>query len=354
MELKSDIKLDYQHVLFEPQRNDMTSREDVSLVRTMKFPHSPRTWTGVPIIASNMDGVGTFSMAKELAPRGMLTAIRKHYTLDEWSKLLSAEWLPPKLFDHMAVSTGTNRIFDPNAQDYKTLQLVMGEVDIPFICIDVANGYQQGFVDFCKRVRDDFPDKIIIAGNVVTKNMVEELIRNGGVDIVKVGIGPGSACTTRIVTGVGVPQFSAVVDCAGAAHGQNGHIIADGGCCEPGDVSKAFGGGADFVMLGGMLAGYNEGEYDDCQDGKVRFYGMSSEAAYEAHGHRKDGYRTTEGRVLELPYRGKVEKQIENILGGVRSTCTYIGARRIKDMPRCAVFNVVHDTHNRVYEGKDV
>ncbi len=356
MIIKPDMKLDYCDVLFEPQRNDMTSREDVNLVRTLKFPHTSTVWTGVPVMASNMDGVGTFSMAKALYPRKMLTVVRKHYTIDDWVAFMDeteCQYMDD-IYNHMAVSTGTNAIFDENAQDYVTLKHVMNRTNIPFICIDVANGYQQAFVDFCKRIRDEFPDKIIIAGNVVTANMVEELIRNGGVDVVKVGIGPGSACTTRLVTGVGVPQFSAVVECSSAAHGQDGHIIADGGCCEPGDVSKAFGGGADFVMLGGMLAGYDEGEYEDCHNGRVRFYGMSSEAAYEAHGHRKDGYRTTEGRVLELLYRGAVEKQIENVLGGVRSTCTYIGARRIKDMPRCAVFVLVNNTHNRVYTGMDV
>jgi GMP reductase len=352
MLIKQDTKLDYPDVLFEPQRSDMTTRNQ-PLTRTLKFPHTSTVWTGVPIMASNMDGVGTFSMAKALYKHHMLTVIRKHYTIEEWDKFID-EHSDSGIFNHMAVSTGTNAIFSSDAQDYATLQHVMSRTPIPFICIDVANGYHQVFVDFCKRVRDDYPDKIIMAGNVVTDNMVEELIRNGGVDVVKVGIGPGSACTTRLVTGVGVPQFSAVVECASAAHGQDGCIIADGGCCEPGDVAKAFGGGADFVMLGGMLAGYDEGEYHDCENGKVRFYGMSSEAAHEAHGHRKDGYKTTEGRVLELPYRGKVEKQIQYILGGIRSNMTYIGARRLKDISKCAVFVRVQNTHNRIYEGMDV
>jgi GMP reductase len=216
------------------------------------------------------------------------------------------------------------------------------------ITIDVANAYHQNMVDFIAKVRDQYPTKIIVAGNVVTPEMTEELIINGA-DVVKIGIGPGSVCTTRTMTGVGVPQFSAILDCADAANGVDGHIMADGGCVFPGDIAKAFGGGAHMVMIGGMLAGHDESE-QQVVDGKIEFYGMSSDRAREKHGKRKDGYRGNEGRLISLPYRGPVKGTVEDILGGVRSACTYIGARRLKDMPKCASFVTTNNVQNQVYE----
>jgi GMP reductase len=240
-------------------------------------------------------------------------------------------------------------MWDPEADDYRNMQEVLQSFpDIKFITVDVANAYHENFVDFIKRVRDEFPDKVIIAGNVVTPEMTEELIINGA-DVVKIGIGPGSVCTTRTMTGVGVPQFSAILDCADAANGVDGHIMADGGCVYPGDIAKAFGGGAHMVMIGGMLAGHDESE-QPVIDGNVEFYGMSSDRAREKHGKRKDGYRGNEGRHIKLPHRGPVQSTVEDILGGVRSACTYIGARRLKDMPKCASFVTVHNNINKIYE----
>ena len=220
--------------------------------------------------------------------------------------------------------------------------------DIPCITIDVANAYHESFVDFVTKIRTEYPEKVIVAGNVVTPEMTEELIINGA-DVVKIGIGPGSVCTTRTMTGVGVPQFSAILDCADAANGVDGHIMADGGCVHPGDIAKALGGGAHMVMIGGMLAGHDESE-TDLVDGKREFYGMSSDRAREKHGKRKDGYRGNEGRHIDLPDRGPVKNTVEDILGGVRSACTYIGARRLKDMPKCASFVTTNNVINRIYE----
>jgi GMP reductase len=249
----------------------------------------------------------------------------------------------------VSVCTGTNKMWDPDAEDYKNMQDVLKSFpDIKMITVDVANAYHQNFVDFIKMVRDEYPEKVIVAGNVVTPEMVEELIINGA-DMVKIGIGPGSVCTTRTMTGIGVPQFSAIVECADAANGVDGHIMADGGCVWPGDIAKAFGGGAHAVMIGGMLAGHDESE-QPVVDGKVEFYGMSSDRAREKHGKRKDGYRGNEGRWISLPYRGPVNPTVEDILGGVRSAATYIGARRLKDMPKCATFVRVNNNINRVYE----
>jgi GMP reductase len=275
----------------------------------------------------------------------MMTVITKSTTVDQWREAVGTGLR----LQSVSVCTGTNKIWDPEAADYKNMQDILNSFpDIKMITIDVANAYHQNFVDFIKMVRDEYPNKVIVAGNVVTPEMVEELIINGA-DMVKIGIGPGSVCTTRTMTGIGVPQFSAIVECADAANGVDGHIMADGGCVLPGDIAKAFGGGAHAVMIGGMLAGHDESEQEP-KDGKIEFYGMSSDRAREKHGKRKDGYRGNEGRWISLPYRGPVEPTVEDILGGVRSAATYIGARRLKDMPKCATFVRVENNINRVYE----
>ncbi len=295
-------------------------------------------------MASNMDGVGTFSMARVLQDYKMLTVIRKHYSFNDWKNTAGSGLK----FKYVSACVGTGAIWDEEALDYQTLkQVITAFPDIPAITIDVANAYHEQFVDFVKRIRSEFPDKIIIAGNVASPEIVEELIINGA-DVVKVGIGPGSVCTTRTQTGVGVPQFSAIIECADAANGVGGHIIADGGCTQSGDIAKALGAGAHMVMLGGMLAAHDESELE-LRDGKRVFYGMSSESAFEKHGARKDGYRGTEGKTVLLGNRGPVRDTIEQILGGVRSTCVYIGARRIKDMPKCAHFVRVNNIQNRIF-----
>ena len=343
MRIEQDIKLDYKDVLFKPKRSKLESRRNVDLNREFKFHNSGQTWTGVPIMASNMDGVGTFSMAKALQEQNMITVMRKHYTIDDWQK--NAKGLKLK---NLSVCTGTGVIWDPDAPDFATMKAVLAMYpDIPFITVDVANAYHENYGDFIEKLRDQYPDKTIIAGNVITGEMTEELIIRGA-DIIKCGIGPGSVCTTRLQTGVGVPQLSGIIECADAANGIGGHIIADGGCVYAGDVAKAFGAGAHFVMLGGMLAGYDESE-GKVVDGKIQFYGMSSDAAMAKHGSRKDGYRGAEGKVVQLPHRGPVAPQLIEILGGVRSACTYIGARRIKDMPKCTTFVRCTQQVNQVF-----
>ena len=344
MRIEADIKLDYQDVLFKPKRSTLTSRKDVDLTRTFKFYNSGKEWSGTPIMASNMDGVGTFEMAKVLQDKKMITVLRKHYSLDDW-KTAIGDGVKMK---YLSVCTGTGVIWDKDAPDYATMKAVLEKYpDVPFICVDVANGYHENYADFIGRLRDQYPDKTIIAGNVITAEMTEELILKGA-DIVKCGIGPGSVCTTRLMTGVGVPQLSGIIECADAANGVGGHVIADGGCVYPGDVAKAFGAGAHFVMLGGMLAGHDESK-GEIINGKVTFYGMSSDAAMAKHGRRKDGYRGAEGKVVQIPHKGSVDATITEILGGVRSACTYIGAKRLKDMPKCATFVQVNNQVNNVY-----
>tara|TARA_B100000242_G_scaffold263669_1_gene210746 strand:- start:86 stop:1132 length:1047 start_codon:yes stop_codon:yes gene_type:complete len=344
MRIEHDVKLDYQDVLFKPKRSTLTSRKDVDLTRSFKFYNSGKEWTGIPIMASNMDGVGTFAMAKVLQEHKMITVLRKHYSLDDW-KTAIGDGVKMK---YLSVCTGTGVIWDKNAPDYAVMKEVLKRYpDIPFICVDVANGYHENYGDFIERLRYEHQDKTIIAGNVITAEMTEELILRGA-DIVKCGIGPGSVCTTRLMTGVGVPQLSGIIECADAANGVGGHIIADGGCVYPGDVAKAFGAGAHFVMLGGMLAGHDEAE-GEIIDGKVQFYGMSSNAAMSKHGSRKDGYRGAEGKVVQIPHKGKVSDTITEVLGGVRSACTYIGAKRLKDMGKCTTFVRVNNVVNKVF-----
>jgi len=345
MRINYDAKLNFEDVLLQPKRSTLTSRKDVDMTRKFTFRNSKKVMNFTPIFASNMDGVGTFSMAKVLQEYKMMTTITKTTTPEQWRKAVGSG----VRLQSVSVCTGTNKVFDDDAEDYRNMQEVLKSFpDVKMITIDVANAYHQNMVGFVAKVREEYPDKVIIAGNVVTPEMTEELIINGA-DVVKIGIGPGSVCTTRTMAGVGVPQFSAILDCADAANGVDGHIMADGGCTQPGDIAKALGGGAHMVMIGGMLAGHNESEVE-VKDGFREFYGMSSDRAREVHGKRKDGYRGNEGRLVHLPDRGPVSNTVEDILGGVRSACTYIGARRLKDMPKCASFVTTNNVLNKVYE----
>lgn len=344
MRIENDIKLGFKDVMFRPKRSTLKSRSLVSLERNFKFMHSSETWTGVPIMAANMDTVGTFEMALALQKHRMFTALHKHYTIDEWNKFLATA--PEGIENTIAVSTGTGQM-----DTEKVDEIFKHHPHLKFICIDVANGYSEHFVQYVKEARKRFPEKVIIAGNVVTGEMVEELLL-AGADVIKVGIGPGSVCTTRVKTGVGYPQLSAVIECADAAHGLGGQIISDGGCATPGDVSKAFGGGADFVMLGGMLAGHNEsgGETVERAGKKYRqFYGMSSSTAMDKHVGGVANYRASEGKTVEVPYRGPVEDTVLDILGGIRSTCTYVGASALKELTKRTTFIRVEEQENQVY-----
>jgi GMP reductase len=357
MRIETEVKLDFSDVLIRPKRSTLASRKEVDLNRTFKFKHSGQEWTGVPIMAANMDGVGTLEMAHALYQHRMFTCLVKN--IDMTNMLQTVEDIGGNYF---AVSTGTND------KDWSNLQQILNVYpELKFICIDVANGYSEHFGDFVEKVRERYPTHTIIAGNVVTGDMTQELILRGA-DIVKVGIGPGSVCTTRIQTGVGYPQLSAIIECADAAHGLGGHIIADGGCTCPGDVSKAFGAGADYVMLGGMLAGHDEGggdiihksflsnelsnetgqQYVETKD-FVKFYGMSSDTAMEKHHGGVANYRSSEGRTVEVPYRGPVNKTVLDLLGGVRSTCTYVGASNLKQLSKCTTFIRVNNQYNKVF-----
>ena len=380
MRLETDVKLDYKDVLIRPKRSTLNSRSEVNLDREFTFrnyiPNFPDNcsddphYHGIPIMAANMDGVGTFAMAKTLASQGIFTCLVKTYSKEELIDFYKGA--NHDITSSVAMSIGTS-----NADYDKFVQVYARVGDkLKYLCIDVANGYSEAFVSHVRNIRKIYSHIVIIAGNVVTGEMTEELIL-AGADIVKVGIGPGSVCTTRIQTGVGYPQLSAIIECADAAHGLGGHVIADGGCTCPGDVAKAFAAGADFVMLGGMLAGHDEGggevitkhyktgevilhltdhsdsyEMQELYDTKkfVQFYGMSSNAANTKHfGGLKD-YRSSEGREVLVPYRGAVQTTVQDLLGGIRSTCTYAGAKTLKQLSKCTTFVRCTQTHNSVYE----
>ncbi|MGO2318426.1 MAG: GMP reductase [Vibrio toranzoniae] len=347
MRIEQELKLGFKDVLFRPKRSTLKSRSQVELTRDFTFKHSGRQWSGTPVIAANMDSVASFEMAAALAEHGVMTAVHKHYTVEQWAEF--AKTADKKTLNNVFVSTGTSE-----AEFEKVKKIMALSEDFVFICIDIANGYSEHLVDYVQKVRAEFPNKVISAGNVVTGDMVEELIL-AGADIVKVGIGPGSVCTTRVKTGVGYPQLSAIIECGDAAHGLGGMIIGDGGCSCAGDVSKAFGGGADFVMLGGMLAGHSEsgGEVVE-QDGKqyMKFYGMSSQSAMDKHSGGVAKYRAAEGKTVLLPYRGSVHYTISDILGGVRSTCTYVGAAKLKELTKRTTFIRVQEQENNVF-GKE-
>ena len=344
MRIEYEIKLGFKDVMIRPKRSTLKSRSQVSLERNFTFVNSKKKWSGVPIIAANMDTVGTFEMAEALAKEKIITAVHKHYTPEEWTAFLNNQ--PDSIYEYIALSTGTGK-----ADEEKIKQIMDEHPQIEFLCIDVANGYSEHFVEFVKNARRNFPHKTIIAGNVVTGEMVEELIL-AGADIIKVGIGPGSVCTTRIKTGVGYPQLSAIIECADAAHGLGGHIISDGGCKIPGDVAKAFGGGADFVMLGGMFAGHDESGGDIVEEHGKKFrlfYGMSSQTAMDKHAGGVAEYRASEGKTVKVPYKGPVSETVKDILGGVRSTCTYVGASELRELSKRTTFIRVAEQHNEVF-----
>lgn len=401
-----DVKLDFQDVLLLPKRSVLESRSQVKLERTYKFKHSPHAYTGLPVVVANMDTVGTIEMAKALYPSKMSVALHKFYSVEELASFFNSEESIYTFYTMGITDTDLKKFYEVNA---------LTDKGIKYVCIDVANGYSRRFVHFVEQVRQEFPDVVIMAGNVVTPDMVYDLLERGA-DIVKVGIGSGSVCTTRKITGVGYPQLSAIMECADAAHGAGGLICGDGGITCAGDISKAFAAGADFVMSGGLFAGHDEcggqligtdlpesefeyrtivgsddfynrtkqiavvhkkskdrviyrvaeydGEhpdqhmkhirkpasfFDQTKPIKMKFYGMSSEEAMKAHYGGKANYRASEGKVVEVDYKGPVANTIEEILGGLRSACTYLGAKELKHLPKCATFIKVNRVLNNVF-----
>ncbi len=314
MRIEEDVKLDFNDVLIRPKRSTLVSRKNAVLDREFKFKYSKHHWKGIPIVASNMDHTGTFDMWSVLSTHNMLTALCKFEKFPDDDKLLG--------MSYMIKTIGLDADLEFNTPQW--------------LCVDIANGYTERFFEFINKVREKHSNAIVIAGNVCTPEATEQIIL-AGADIVKLGIGPGSVCITRKMTGVGYPQLSCIIECADAAHGLGGHEMSDGGCIVPGDIAKAFGAGADFIMLGGMLAGHDECS-GEIENGNMIFYGMSSEEAQVKYYGEKQTYRASEGKAVQVPYRGSVEKTIEEILGVFRSYCKYVGAQTIKALPKCTTF----------------
>ena len=349
MKIEPDIKLDFSDVLIRPKRTVINSRSEVDLDREFKFKNG-LVWKGIPIMASNMDTIGTFNVLDVLSSNNMLTCLTKFYSKNDFVD--NANKYNPNVSNSI-ISTGIgDKDFNKLCEILEWKDTLHVENNLTWVCVDIANGYISKIIDFCNKVKNKFPNIILIAGNVVTREMTEELIINGNVDIVKVGIGPGSACLTRLKTGVGMPQLSAIAECADAAHGVGGFIIADGGITCPGDMAKAFGAGADFVMVGGQFAGHDENPGKVIEENNKKFklfYGMSSEHAMNKHYGKMDTYRSSEGKVVKVPYKGKLQTTILDYLGGIRSACTYINAKRIKDMSKCCTFVRVNNQLNNIF-----
>ena len=343
MHIEQEVKLDFKDVLIRPKRSTLGSRSEVDISREFVFRNSGAKYSGIPIVAANMDTTGTFEMARALEKLGLSVALHKHYEVDEYAAFFKSLSRKSAAFYSMGITDA----------DYAKFQRVMAAASehIEFVCIDVANGYTEAFANFVRKAHKEYPKLTIMAGNVVTGEMTEELILSGA-DIVKVGIGPGSVCTTRKMTGVGYPQLSATIECADAAHGLGGHICTDGGITVPGDLAKAFGGGADFIMMGGMFAGHDEsaGDLVDKNGAQFkRFYGMSSKPAMDKYAGGVAKYRASEGKEVLVPYHGAVAETVQEILGGVRSACTYVGARRLKELSKRTTFVRVTQQLNEVF-----
>jgi GMP reductase len=363
MKIIQDIKLDFDDVLIVPQRSILNSRSEINLERTFNFYHSPRIWTGVPVMCANMSFC-SFKMAAELAKHKMIACVHKYHSIEELSNYFNQY---PENIDYTFVSIGYKK---SDLNHLLELKEKVGKQ--PNICIDVPNGHMDAFVNYCRKVRENFPESIIMAGNVTNTSSTQELIIYGGVDIVKAGIGGGSACTTRFLTGCGLPQLSCCLENSYVAHGlQNGSkklglICSDGGHKTVGDVCKALCAGADFVMLGGYFAGSDpcEGEWefgvsyskivgsDKKTKGRFTYYGMSTHHSQDTFEDGKKNYRASEGTKITVPYKGSLDHVIQELLGGIRSCCCYIGASHIKHMIKCGQFcrvNQIHSNKNPVF-----
>jgi GMP reductase len=351
MRIDHDVKLDFSDVLIRPKRSTLTSRKNVDLERTFTFMHSGRSWTGVPVAASNMDTTGTFEMARALAPHKMITALHKHYSIGDLQEFFTDFDAP----DYVAYSLGIRD------EDFEKLAAVLaaglGE-KFNFIVLDVPNAYLERFILKVEDLRALCPRHTLIAGNCVTNEITEEILLRGA-DIVKVGIGSGAACTTRRMTGVGYPQLSAIIECSDAAHGISdpatgvGLVMSDGGAVYPCDAAKAFCGGADFLMSGQFFAGFSQsgGALVEQDGGKFKeYYGMSSHAAMKNHYGGVARHRASEGREVLIPYKGDVHDFIDELFGSLRSTATYIGALKLKEFSKRATFLLVNNQLNRSLE----
>lgn len=379
-----EVQLDYCDVMIKPKRSTLNSRSEPDVYRLYKMKHTDRVLYGNGLIVANMATTGTFAMAEVFAKNLMFTCLHKHYSFEEIKGFLEKhknDEIEFKMSHENCIAYFNNYVFVSTGikdGDYEKICKVLDLGICKNLCIDIANGYIPKLLDFVKKIREQYPNLIIMVGNVVTGDMVQDIILSGA-DIVKVGIGPGANCTTRKQTGCGRPQLSAVIECAEAAHAVDGMVCADGGITCVGDINKAYGAGADFIMVGSLVAGSDEvdgeiikkvyknnevevvscnrndedlnpidNDYDeyDINETEPKYeikkyklaYGMSSKYAQDKHWNGMAKYRASEGIVTLKPYSGPVQNIIDEYLGGLRSCMTYISARRLKDIPKCCTF----------------
>ena len=336
--IEQDIKLDFSDVLICPRMTNINSRSEVNPERTIHFGKNKGSWTGVPIIISNMDTVGTIEMAKVAEKYKMITCLHKYYTSHHIESIKKLD------NNYYAISTGIGE------NDIKRMNHLLENIDCRFICIDIANGYTPNFRNVCKMVREKYPNKIIMAGNIVTKEYIP-ILNDLGIDIIKMGIGSGSVCTTRIQTGVGYPQLSAILESKDTIKELGLRLISDGGIQNPGDVAKALCAGADFVMLGGLFSGHTEcnGELVVENDIEYKlFYGMSSDVAMKKYDGEVKKYRSSEGKCVKIKHKGSVENTILDLLGGLRSALSYINCYTVDDITNVK-FIRVNNQVNKIF-----
>ena len=350
MNIVKEEQLDFDDVMIMPKPSTVESRKDTTIVRPFKFKWTDKVIEGNPAIAANMTTTGTFEMANELQKHQMFCALHKHYSPEEVIRFLEENKRNFGTNDYIFIGTGLRQ------GDFENLKKIMATGLCNNICLDAPNGYIQGFVQHLNRLRHTFPHSIIMAGNVVTPEKTFEILQNGA-DVVKVGIGSGSACSTRVKTGVGRPQLSTILDCVSSAKRYGGLICSDGGIQKPADYVKAIAAYADFVMMGGYLAGCSEAGGDlicrhiktgeqmpsGREETRIReykmFYGMSSE--YAQKNHYRNGmpsYRASEGIVSLVPHKGPVRDTIQDLEGGLRSAMTYTDSRTIDEFQRNVEF----------------
>lgn len=356
--------LDYSDILIKPKMGiNLNSRKEVNLQRIFKFKHG-QTRTGLGVFNANMATVGNFTVAKKLLAKGMFATLHKHYTIEETGEFIKQCKSEGISVDNLFITIGLKNA-DEQIQKLKDLEQKYNWTDSRNICIDAPNFYIPKALAVLTNVRHEFPDAVIMVGNIASGDICLKLLDYA--DIIKCGIGSGSACLTRKQTGCGTPMVSLILECADIAHSVNGHICADGGIVDIGDICKAFCLNADFVMAGGMFAGTDEAEGEIIEkqyktnemiDGESviqikkfkQYYGMSSEYANNKFAGGMCNYKTSEGRELLIPYTGSLDKILQDISGGIASCCTYIGAAQVKHMPKCATLIQVHNQLNRVFE----
>jgi GMP reductase len=337
---------DFSDVLIKPRMTTMTSRSEASIEREFYFKNSGQTIVSSPIIISNMDIVGNFTMAKAVDHHKIMTCFHKFYTLVNYDLELNQD--ETKSFNFVTIGIGEisfNHILNMKNLGFFAKNKLG-------ICVDVANGYMTSLWPYLEKLRKMLPNTVIMAGNICTPEPIQAFA-NVGVDVIKAGVGSGAQCLTRTVAGVGVPQFTAVMDCVEAADKLGILVCSDGGINDYADFGKALGAGADFVMSGSMFAGHHESGGDVITLGGKQYkemYGMSSRTAQNKYYGGMAKYRASEGRTSLIPLKGPVEDTIQNIFGGIRSAMSYTNSRTLEEFPSNVTFIPVNDTINRKYE----